>query len=64
MQERDVIKSIIDFSFIMKAQLKSEETSLLRSIFAILIMEAEDVMEMIEEKSRQPLETRQRRTTG
>lgn len=64
MQERDIIKNIIDFSFMMKAQLKSDETSLLRSIIAILIMEAEDVIEMIDDNARQILETRNRRTTG
>lgn len=48
MSEREVIKSILDFSFIIKAQLKTEETALLRSIFSILIMEAEDILEMID----------------
>lgn len=34
----------------MKAQLKSDETTLMRSILSILIMEAEDLIETIDEK--------------
>lgn len=45
MRERDIVRSIIDFSFIVKAQLKSPETLLLRSLLNILIIEAEDVLE-------------------
>lgn len=51
MSEREVIKSIIDFAFIIKAQLYSEDSSLLRSILSIAIMEAEDLIEIIDEKS-------------
>jgi hypothetical protein len=50
MAERDVIKSLIDFSFIIKAQLSSDETALLRSLLSMTIMEAEDVLEMIDAK--------------
>jgi hypothetical protein len=53
MSERDVIKSIIDFSFIIKAQLQSEESSLLRSILSISIMEAEDLIELIDKKEKE-----------
>jgi hypothetical protein len=44
MQERELVRRIIDFAFIIKAQLHSEETALLRSILNILIIEAEDVI--------------------
>ena len=52
MPEREVIKSILDFAFIIKAQLHSEETTLLRSILSIAIMESEDLIELLDEKSR------------
>lgn len=55
MNERDVVKSIIDFSFIIKSQLKSDETSLLRSILSIAIMEAEDVVEILDKTRKAPL---------
>lgn len=45
MNEKELVRRIIDFGFIIKAQLYSEETALLRSIMNILIMEAEDVLE-------------------
>jgi hypothetical protein len=48
MSERDLCKSIIEFSFLAKAQLSSEKTSLLRSILSILIMEAEDLIEELD----------------
>jgi hypothetical protein len=48
MAERDVVKSLIDFSFIIKAQLESDETALLRSLLSMAIMEAEDVLEIID----------------
>jgi hypothetical protein len=48
MQERELVRRVIDFAFIIKAQLHSEETALLRSILNILIMEAEDVIEDLE----------------
>lgn len=57
MVERDVVKSLIDFSFIIKAQLESDETALLRSLISMAIMEAEDVLETLDAKaksSRQP----------
>jgi hypothetical protein len=52
MAERDVVKSLIDFSFIIKAQLESEETALLRSLLSMAIMEAEDVLETMDEKQK------------
>lgn len=45
MTEKELVRRIIDFGFIIKAQLYSEETTVLRSIMNILIMEAEDVLE-------------------
>ena len=51
MNERELLKRIIDFSFIIKAQLYSDETALLRSILNVVIMEAEDVVELIDEKT-------------
>mgnify|MGYP001338060558 CR=1 FL=1 len=53
MPEREVIKSIIDFAFIIKAQLHSDETTLLRSILSIAIMESEDLIELLESKSQE-----------
>lgn len=53
MPERDVIKSIIDFAFITKAQLHSDESALLRSILTIAIMEAEDLIEKIDDQNRE-----------
>ncbi|MCA0399984.1 MAG: hypothetical protein LCH38_04115 [Proteobacteria bacterium] len=52
MTEREIVKSILDFSFIIKAQLKSDETALLRSVLSIAIMEAEDVLELLDENAR------------
>ncbi len=49
MPERDVIRSVIDFSFLVKAQLYSDETAFLRSILVIAIMEAEDLLENFNE---------------
>ena len=51
MREKDLVRSIIDFSFIIKSQLQSEDTALLRSVLNILIMEAEDVLEVLSETS-------------
>lgn len=48
MNEKELVRRIIDFAFIIKAQLHTEETALLRSIMNILIMEAEDVVEEFE----------------
>lgn len=45
MNEKELVRRIIDFGFIIKAQLYSEDTKLLRSIMNVLIMEAEDVLE-------------------
>ncbi len=42
MDEKELVRRIIDFGFIIKAQLYSDNTALLRSIMNILIMEAED----------------------
>lgn len=63
MPEREVIKSILDFAFIIKAQLHSEETTLLRSILSIAIMESEDLIELLDEKSRMNSEA-PRRSAG
>ncbi len=63
MSERDVINSIIDFSFIIKAQLHSEDTALLRSILSIAIMEAEDLVEKIDEENEMKTK-RLRRASG
>lgn len=52
MSEREIIKSIIDFSFIIKAQLYSNNTTLLRSILSIAIMEAEDILERLDHSER------------
>lgn len=54
MAERDVVKSLIDFSFIIKAQLESNETALLRSLLSMVIMEAEDVLESMDIKRNTP----------
>lgn len=54
MNERELVRSIIDFSFIIKAQLHSDDTALLRSVLNILIMEAEDVLEDLSSKSVKP----------
>jgi hypothetical protein len=48
MNERYLIKNIIEFSFLIKAQLYSEETALLRSALSLVIMEAEDILEAME----------------
>lgn len=48
MDEKELVRRIIDFGFIIKAQLHSDNTALLRSIMNILIMEAEDVLEEME----------------
>lgn len=45
MNDRDAIKSILDTLFLIKAQLRDDETALLRSILSIAIMESEDLLE-------------------
>ena len=61
MNERELVRSIIDFSFIIKAQLHSDDTALLRSVLNILIMEAEDVLDELSTKSsKAPQNTQQR----
>ncbi len=45
MDEKELVRRVIEFAFIIKAQLHSEETALMRSIMNILIMEAEEVIE-------------------
>ncbi|MCU0820191.1 MAG: hypothetical protein MUF11_12970 [Beijerinckiaceae bacterium] len=50
MNEKELVRRVIDFAFIVKSQLHSDDTSLLRSIMNILIMEAEDVIEDMETK--------------
>lgn len=64
MSERDVVKSIIDFSFMIKAQLHSEETALLRSILSIAIMEAEEIVEFFDEKAIEPKKNSRRVAQG
>lgn len=56
MGEREIVRSIIDFSFIVKAQLRGNDTLLLRSLLNILISEAEDVLERIDTKRTEPAE--------
>lgn len=46
--ERDIVKNIIDFGFLIKSQLHSEDTAMLRSIISIMIMECEDLVEIID----------------
>ncbi|MBN8533102.1 MAG: hypothetical protein J0L51_03335 [Rhizobiales bacterium] len=48
MKEIELVRRIVDFAFIIKAQLHSDDTALLRSILNILIMEAEDVIEELD----------------
>ena len=62
MNEKDLVRRVIDFTFIIKAQLHSDDTALLRSIMNILIMEAEDVLEEIDAKQTEegPSESDQR----
>lgn len=48
MKEKELVRRIVDFAFIIKAQLHSDDTALLRSIMNILIMEAEDVIEELD----------------
>jgi len=50
MSEKELVRSILDFSFIIKGQLHTEDTALLRSVLNIVIMEAEDVLESLAEK--------------
>jgi hypothetical protein len=45
MNDRDAVKSILETLFLIKAQLRDEETALLRSILSIAIMESEDLLE-------------------
>ncbi|PPD15921.1 MAG: hypothetical protein CTY25_04300 [Methylobacterium sp.] len=52
MNEKELVRRIIDFGFIIKAQLYSDDTALLRSIMNIMIMEAEDVLEEMDAPSR------------
>lgn len=52
MKEQELVRRIVDFAFIIKAQLHSENTALLRSIMNILIMEAEDVIEELDSRDK------------
>lgn len=52
MKEIELVRRIVDFAFIIKAQLHTDDTALLRSILNILIMEAEDVIEELDLKDR------------
>lgn len=47
--EREIVKNIIDFGFLIKSQLHSEDTAMLRSILSIMIMECEDLVEIFDE---------------
>lgn len=60
--EREIIKNIIDFGFLIKSQLHSEDTAMLRSILSIMIMECEDLVEIIEEGRDGPGPARSRRS--
>lgn len=60
MPEREVIKSIIDFAFIIKAQLHTDETTLLRSILSIAIMESEDLIELLDSRGQEAPEPARR----
>lgn len=51
MPERDVIKNTLDFAFIVKGQLQSDRTTLMRSLLTILIMECEDLIHDLDEES-------------
>lgn len=64
MAERDVVKSLIDFSFIIKAQLDSDETALLRSLLSMAIMEAEDVLESLDTKTKKSTMTAAKSAKG
>lgn len=59
MSEREVIKAVIDFAFMMKAQLQSDETALLRSILSMAIMESEDLIEILDDKELMHAKARQ-----
>jgi hypothetical protein len=52
MKEKELVRRIVDFAFIIKAQLHSDDTALLRSIMNILIMEAEDVIEELDSRDK------------
>lgn len=54
MKEKELVRRIVDFAFIIKAQLHSDDTALLRSIMNILIMEAEDVIEELDLRDKKP----------
>jgi hypothetical protein len=65
MNEREIVKSILDFSFLVKGHLKSDETALLRSVLNIVIMEAEDIiynMSNIDQEMTDIIETMSRNT--
>jgi hypothetical protein len=49
MGERDIVKGLVEFAFLAKAQLFSEETALLRALLNIAIMEAEDALEAMDD---------------
>lgn len=52
MTEKELVHRIVDFAFIIKAQLHTENTVFLRSIMNMLIMEAEDVIEELDAKDK------------
>ncbi len=64
MSEREVVKSFIDFAFIIKSQLHSEKMDLLRSILTIAIMESEDLIEIIDESSRSVINPPRKMASG
>ena len=64
MSEREVVKSFIDFAFIIKSQLHSEKTDLLRSILTIAIMESEDLIEIIDDSLQGAVKSPRKMATG
>jgi hypothetical protein len=64
MSEREVIKSFIDFAFMIKAQLHSKEADLLRSILSIAIMESEDLIEIIDDAVKSDAPAQRRSANG
>lgn len=48
LDERELCKRIIEFTFIIKDRLHSHETEVLKSILFILVMEAEDSLDQLE----------------
>lgn len=64
MSERDLVRNVVDFAFLIKGQLKSDQTALLRSILHMVIMEAEDLLEEFEGERPEPAHEDTRRERG